>query len=84
MAAVLALTGPFPTTDAPSGALKPVSDVDAVGSQAEAQVGAHASEATRYLVIGTPLSGNPNVTVIPTASATAASVESAVLHIVGS
>lgn len=147
VAAVLALTWPFSTTDAPSGALKPVSDVDAsvracllqapagspnaqsalqgltraaqarkdllvqqftvpanvsaasmlaeltalhcttvvtVGSQAEAQVRAHASKGTQYLVIGTPLPKNPSVTVMPPASATAASVESAVLHIVGS
>jgi hypothetical protein len=146
-AAVLALTGVFSATDAPSGGLKPVSDVDAsiracllvapaggkdaqpalqgltraaqarkdllvqqftdpanvspasmfgelaalrcttvvtVGSQAEAQVSAHASKGTRYLVIGAPLPGDPNVTVISTGSATAASVESAVLHIVGS
>ena len=55
-----------------------------VGSQAEAQVSVHASKGTQYLVIGTPLPGNPNVTVIPTGSATAASVESAVLHVVGS
>ncbi len=55
-----------------------------VGSQAEAQVRAHASKGTRYLVIGTPLPKNPSVTVMPPASATAASVESAVLHIVGS
>jgi hypothetical protein len=146
-AAVLVLTWPFSTTDAPSGALKPVSDVDAsvraclleapagspnaqsalqgltraaqarkdllvqqftvpanvppasmleeltalhcttvvtVGSQAEAQVRAHSSKGTRYLVIGTPLPENPNVTVIPPTSATSASVESAVLRIVGS
>lgn len=144
--AVLALTGAFSSTDAPAGALKPVSDVDAsvracllvapagskdaqpalqgvtkaaqsrkdllvqqftdpanvspasmfgeltalhcttvvtVGSQAEAQVSAHANKATRYLVIGTPLPRNPNVTVIPSGSATSASVESAVLRIVG-
>jgi len=55
-----------------------------VGSQAEAQVGARASKGTRYLVIGTPLSENRNITVLPPASATSASVESAVLKIVGS
>jgi hypothetical protein len=147
VAAVLALTWPFSTTDAPSGALKPVSDADAsvracllqapagspnaqsalqgltraaqarkdllvqqftipanvspasmlaeltalhcttvvtVGSQAEAQVRAHPSKGTRYLVIGAPLPENPNVTVMPPASATSATVESAVLNIVGS
>jgi hypothetical protein len=146
VAGVLALTWPFSATDAPSGALRPVSDVDAsvracllqapagspsaqsalqgltraaqarkdllvqqftvpanvspasmlaeltalhcttvvtVGSQAEAQVRAHPSKGVRYLVIGAPLPENPSVTVLP-ASATAASVESAVLHIVGS
>jgi hypothetical protein len=55
-----------------------------VGSQAEAQVAARASKGTRYLVIGAPLPGNPNITVLPPASATSASVESAVLSIVGS
>jgi hypothetical protein len=55
-----------------------------VGSQAEAQVAARATTETHYLVIGTPLPGNPNVTVLPPASATSASVESAVLNIVGS
>ncbi len=55
-----------------------------VGSQAEAQVAARASKGTRYLVIGTPLPENPNITVLPPASATSASVESAVLNIVGS
>ena len=147
VAGVLALTWPFSATDAPSGALRPVSDVDAsvracllqapagspsaqsalqglaraaqarkdllvqqftvpanvspasmlaeltalhcttvvtVGSQAEAQVRAHPSKDVRYLVIGAPLPENPSVTVLPPASATAASVESAVLHLVGS
>jgi hypothetical protein len=147
VAAALLLTGVFSTTSAPSGSLKPVSDVDAsvracllvapaespaaqsalqgltraaqarkdllvqqftdpanvppasmfgelsalhcttvvtVGSQAEAQVRAHPSKTARYLVIGTPLPGNPNVTVMSPGSATSASVESAVLHIVGS
>lgn len=54
-----------------------------VGRQAEAQVKAHASKGTRYLVIGTPLTENPSITDIPLASATSTSVESAVLHIVG-
>jgi hypothetical protein len=54
-----------------------------VGSQAEAQVKDHASRGTRYLVIGTPLPESPGITVIPLASATSASIESAVLHIVG-
>ena len=55
-----------------------------VGSQAEAQVKADANHGTRYLVIGTPLPKNPNVTVLPPATATSASIESAVLRIVGS
>ena len=57
-----------------------------VGSKAEAQVAAHAraGHGTRYLVIGTPLPRIPDVTVIPLASATPASVESAVLHITSS
>jgi hypothetical protein len=55
-----------------------------VGSQAEAQVRARESSGTRFLVIGTPLPENQNVTVIPPASATAADVESALLSIVGS
>jgi hypothetical protein len=55
-----------------------------VGSQAEAQVAARASKGIRYLVIGTPLSESPNITVLPPASATSASVESALLNIVGS
>jgi hypothetical protein len=54
-----------------------------VGSQAEAQVVSRASKGTRYLVIGTPLPENPNITVLAPPSATSASVESAVLHIVG-
>jgi hypothetical protein len=54
-----------------------------VGSQAAAQVRAHPSKGVRYLVIGAMLPENPSVTVLP-ASATAAPVESAVLHIVGS
>ena len=54
-----------------------------VGTQAEAQVTARASKGTRYLVIGTPLPANPNITVLPPASATSAAVETAVLHIVG-
>jgi hypothetical protein len=55
-----------------------------VGSQAEAQVRTRASKETRYLVIGTPLPENPKITVMPPASAKSASVESAVLRIVGS
>jgi hypothetical protein len=55
-----------------------------VGSQAEAQVVARKTSGTRYLVIGSPLPSNPNVTVVSPASATAASVESALLSIVGS
>ncbi len=57
-----------------------------VGSKAEAQVAAHArtDNGTRYLVIGTALPRIPDVTVIPLASATPASVESAVLHITSS
>jgi hypothetical protein len=55
-----------------------------VGSQAEAQVDARPSSPTHYLVIGTPMPGNPNVTVIPPASATSATVEAALLRIVGS
>ena len=46
-----------------------------------AQVVARASKATRYLVIGTPLPENPNITVLPPASA---SVEFAVLNIADS
>jgi len=53
-----------------------------VGSQAEAQVRARPSGPTRYLVIGSPMTGNPNVTVIPPASATSATVEAALLRIV--
>ena len=54
-----------------------------VGSQAEAQVAmrARASRGIRYLVIGTGMPAIAGVTVMPPASATAASVESAVLHI---
>jgi hypothetical protein len=54
-----------------------------VGPQAEAQVTSHASKGTRYLVIGTPMPEHPSITVIPPASATSTSVESAVLRIVG-
>jgi hypothetical protein len=53
-----------------------------VGSQAEAQVRARASKGTRYLVIGTPMPKHPNITVIPPASASSTSVESAVLNLV--
>ena len=55
-----------------------------VGSQAEAQVEARArtTKGTRYLVIGAALPAAANVTVIPAASATAASVETALLRIV--
>jgi hypothetical protein len=57
-----------------------------VGSEAEAQVAAHArsSRGTRYLVIGSRLPRTPDVTVMSPASATPASVESAVLHIADS
>ena len=57
-----------------------------VGSQAEAQVAAHArsSGGTRYLVIGSRLPTTPDVTVMSPTSATPRSVESAVLHLVGS
>lgn len=55
-----------------------------VGSQAEAQARARENSGTRFLVIGTPLPQNPNVTVIPPASATPADVESALLAIIGS
>jgi hypothetical protein len=56
-----------------------------VGGEAEAQVAAHAgtSTGTHYLVIGTSMPRTPDVTVISPASATAASVESAVLRIAG-
>lgn len=55
-----------------------------VGSEAEAQVEAQApaTTGTRYLVIGAALPAAANVTVIPAASATAASVETALLRIV--
>jgi hypothetical protein len=55
----------------------------AVGSQAEAQVTAHArgSKGTRYLVIGSTRSEAPDVTFMSPKSATAASVESAVLQL---
>jgi hypothetical protein len=57
-----------------------------VGSEAEAQVAAHArsSAGTRYLVIGSGLPSAPDVTVLSPAAATPRSVESAVLRIVGS
>lgn len=56
-----------------------------VGSQAEAQVAAHArtGSGVRYLVIGSMLPATPDVTVISPASATPGAVESAVLHITG-
>jgi hypothetical protein len=54
-----------------------------VGSQADAQVAAHArtSRGIRYLVIGSGVPATSDVTVMSPASATAASVESAVLRI---
>ena len=57
--------------------------VVAVGSQAEAQVAAHArtSKSIHYLVIGSRMPATANVTVMPPGSATAASVASAVLRI---
>ena len=57
--------------------------VVAVGSQAEAQVAlrARASSGIHYLVIGSGMPATAGVTVMPPSSATAASVESAVLRI---
>jgi hypothetical protein len=56
-----------------------------VGSQAAAQVQAHArsNSRTHYLVIGFSLPATPNVTVLPASSATPGAVKSAVLRIVG-
>jgi hypothetical protein len=56
-----------------------------VGSEAGAQVEAHArsSTGTHYLVIGSGLPTTANVTVMPASSATPGAVESAVLRITG-